>query len=64
MDTGRRGLDPAEVSQSLHISKSLTYKLIREGKLPSIRISARRITIPVAALEKFLSETGKPMAEN
>ena len=60
METKLRGLDPAEVSLSLGISKSLTYKLIREGKLPSIRISTRRIVTPVAALEKFLSETDKP----
>jgi len=60
METKRLTMDVDELAKATNVSKSTLYGLVRKGKLPSIRISTRRIVFPVAALERFLSETGKP----
>ena len=43
-----------EAMNVLGISRSLAYRLVKEGKLPTIRLG-RKILIPVSALEKILS---------
>ena len=52
-------MDVKEVADALGISKILAYDLIRQGKIPSIRISARRLLVPKAALAKMLDLTTK-----
>lgn len=44
----------AEAMAMLGISRTLAYRLIKDGKLPVIRLG-KRILIPVSALEKILS---------
>jgi excisionase family DNA binding protein len=53
-----------ECSQRLGISKGTAYSLAREGRLPIIRISDRRLIVPKVAIEKMLSEAGKSEAKN
>ncbi len=48
-------LTPLEASRLLGISRNLTYKLISDGTIPSIKMGEKRIVIPVAALEKMLN---------
>lgn len=48
-----------EVADALGISRILAYSLVKQGKIPSIRISARRLLIPKAALAKLLDLTTK-----
>ena len=48
-----------EVAEKLSLSRATAYALAREGRLPVIRISDRRLVIPKVALEKMLSEAGK-----
>jgi excisionase family DNA binding protein len=43
-----------EVGRVLGIGRSLTFKLINSGEIPSIRLG-RRILVPVAALEKIVA---------
>lgn len=45
-----------QVAKMLGISENLTYKLIREGQLPVIRLGKRRILIPKEAFEKWFKE--------
>jgi excisionase family DNA binding protein len=52
-------MDVREVADALGISRILAYDLIRQGKIPSIRISARRLLVPKAALAKMLDLTTK-----
>ena len=47
-----------ECGKMLGISRATAYSLAREGRLPVIRISDRRIIVPRAAIEKMLSEAG------
>ncbi len=47
-------LSPAEVRQLLGIGRNATYDLLASGKLPSIRITPRRIVVTKKALEAFL----------
>jgi len=66
---GRRGLpsyatidrrlcvNVPEAAEMLGLSRNFVYKLVREGKLPSIRFG-KRILIPRAALDKMLEEGG------
>ena len=42
-----------EAAAMLGISRNFAYQLVREGKLPSIRLG-KRILIPRVALEKML----------
>ena len=45
-----------ETAQRLGIAEQTVRRLVKNGELPSIRISPRRIIIPVAALEDWLAE--------
>jgi excisionase family DNA binding protein len=45
----------AEAARLLGISRNLAYEAARRGEIPTIRIG-RRILVPIAALERLLSE--------
>ncbi len=47
-----------EASEVLGISRSFTYQLIREKKLPAIDLGQRKV-IPIEALEKWIQESAK-----
>jgi excisionase family DNA binding protein len=47
-----------EAALILGISRATAYNLAKSGKLPAIRISARRLVIPRKALEKMLEIEG------
>ena len=42
-----------EAIQMLGLSRATVYKLVKEGKIPALRIG-RRLVIPKAAFEKML----------
>jgi len=48
-----------EAGVALGISRATAYTLAREGRLPVIRISDRRMIIPVKALNELLDSAGK-----
>jgi len=50
-------LSPAEVQQILGIGRNATYELLATGRLPSIRVTPRRIIVTKKALEAFLGLT-------
>lgn len=52
-----------ECAQILHIGRQLAYELIRQNKLPAIRLGAKRLVVPRVALERYLAEVGKNKAE-
>lgn len=56
----RKTLTVAEVADVLGISRSLTYRLIRAGKIPAISLG-RRVVVPAVALETFLAEAVHPL---
>ena len=43
-------MSPAETSEALGISKSMIYKLLRENKLPCVKVG-KRYLIPISELE-------------
>ena len=47
-------LSPAEVQRVLCIGRNATYELLASGRLPSIRVTPRRIVVTKRALEAFL----------
>lgn len=49
-------LTVGEAAKALGISRNVTYALVREGKLPSVRLGAKRLVIPRAALDRFLAD--------
>ena len=51
-------LTPEEVRQRLKISRSVLYSALAQGRIPSIRISPRKIIIPKAAFFRWLDEGG------
>lgn len=52
-----------EVQQVLGIGRNATYELIASGRLPSVRVTARRIVVTRKALEVFLGLASKPGSE-
>jgi len=51
-------LTPEEVRQRLKISRSVLYSCLRQGTIPSIRISPRKIIIPKDRFLRWLDEGG------
>jgi excisionase family DNA binding protein len=47
-------LSPAEVQRILGIGRNATYELLASGRLPSVRVTPRRIIVTRKALEAFL----------
>lgn len=47
-------LTPADVQRVLGIGRNAAYELLASGKLPSIRITSRRLIVTKRALETFL----------
>jgi len=45
-----------EMAKSLGISRPVAYELTRREGFPAIRISERRIIIPIDSLKQWLSE--------
>ena len=45
-----------EMAEMLGISRSVAYQLIKERDFPVVRVSERRLIIPVKSLEKWLEE--------
>lgn len=50
-------LTPSDVQRLLGIGRNATYELLASGKLPSIRITPRRLIVTKRALEAFLGLT-------
>jgi excisionase family DNA binding protein len=55
MSNDKLTLSVEEMAQELGISKPLAYDLIKRDGFPSVRISERRIIIPVDALRSWLN---------
>ena len=47
-------LSAADVQRILGIGRNTTYELLATGKLPSVRVTPRRIVVTKRALEVFL----------
>lgn len=45
-----------EMAKMLGISRSVAYQLIKERDFPVVRVSERRLIIPIKSLEKWLEE--------
>lgn len=43
-----------EMAEMIGISRSVAYQLVKERDFPVIRISERRLIIPIKSLEKWL----------
>ena len=44
----------SEACEALTISRSTLYRLVAAGKLPLVRLSARRVAVPVSALNALV----------
>jgi len=53
---GKLAYSVEEAAKALSIGVCLCRELIRQKKLPAIRVGERRLILPKAALEKFLAE--------
>lgn len=58
-DKERLVLTVEEAGQVLGVGRATAYILVREGKIPIIRLQ-RRVLVPKAALEKMLADV-RPM---
>jgi excisionase family DNA binding protein len=51
-------LTPSEARKLLRCSRAVIYAAIKTGRIPSIRISPRKIIIPKARFLEWLNEAG------
>jgi excisionase family DNA binding protein len=54
----RLTLSVVEAARALGISRASAYSAIHEGRIPAIRVSKRRLVVPVSALRRLLDEAG------
>jgi excisionase family DNA binding protein len=48
-------LRPAEAAKALRLGRNTVYELVRQGRLPAVRVG-RRLLIPKRGVERFLNE--------
>jgi excisionase family DNA binding protein len=60
--TARLTYTVEEAAKALGISRGLAYQMVREGRLPALRLGQRRLIIPRAALEDLLDVAARPAA--
>lgn len=60
---GKLAYSIAECANVLGISVCLCRELVRQHKIPSLRLGERRIIVPKAALEKLLRGQEQPQTE-
>ena len=53
-------LTVAECAEHLGISEGLAYTLIRDGKLPALRLGARRLAVPRKGIDALLDGAWQP----
>ena len=52
----KRAIDVDELAEALGISKPTAYELCNRKDFPAIRVTPRRIIIPVEGLQRWLEE--------
>lgn len=52
----KRAIDVDELAEALGISKPMAYELCNREDFPAIRVTPRRIIIPVDGLQRWLEE--------
>jgi excisionase family DNA binding protein len=52
-------LTPADAARLLRVSKNLVYTLLREGKLPAIKIGQRRYRLLRSVLLEWMADQAK-----
>lgn len=52
----KAGISPQEFMAITGVSRSMTYKMLKEGQLPAIRVGERRLIIPTQAVEEMLAQ--------
>ena len=50
----RKFVSVREFIEANHLSRNTVYQGIRDGTIPSIRISKKKILVPIDALERIL----------
>lgn len=43
-----------KAGQMLGISRNLAYQLVKEGKIPTIKVGKRRLLVPLVELERLM----------
>ena len=61
---GKLAYSIEEAAAALGISRCLAYELVRQGKIPSIRLGERRLIVPVAALNRMLGGQEQEQAKD
>jgi excisionase family DNA binding protein len=52
-------LRPIEVARLLGVSRSEVYRLIRTGRIPSVRLAERVVRVPLAGLRRLADEASR-----
>jgi excisionase family DNA binding protein len=58
----RLAIGVGEAARALSVGKLNMYRMVRAGRVPSVRLG-KRILIPVKALHEMLEQAGKPKEE-
>jgi excisionase family DNA binding protein len=58
-EVGRHTYTVQEAARLLGISRGLAYELVKQGRLPVVRLG-KRLVVPRAALQRLLEEVPPP----
>ena len=53
----RKAYNVNQVAKMLGIGRNEAYRMVRDGVIPSFRISPRRIIVPASALDAWLEQS-------
>lgn len=59
VDTTKLTISPKELAKMLGVNTQTAYSLTKQKGFPAIRVSERRIIIPIDALNRWLNETAE-----
>jgi excisionase family DNA binding protein len=58
MEVERKTISVEDAGKMLGVSRQTAYKLVKEGKIPVLKLSPHKFVVPISALEKYLANAG------
>lgn len=58
MEVERKTVSVEEAGRILGVGRVKAYELVKEGKLPCLKLGTRKFVVPLAALDKYLANAG------
>lgn len=58
MEIERKTISVEDAGKILGVSRPTAYALVKQGKLPVLKLGPHKFVVPISALEKYLANAG------